>query len=68
MEATDRRTKELKVNIPTELHLQLLRVKFLKGQTIATTVEEALRAYFAVSHAEVLEAQPKTNGTGDALH
>jgi hypothetical protein len=39
--------KELKVNIPTELHLQLLRVKFLKGQTIAATVEQALRAYFA---------------------
>lgn len=47
MESEDRRMKELKVNIPTELHLQLLRVKFLRGQTIAATVEEALRAYFA---------------------
>jgi hypothetical protein len=47
--------KELKVNIPTELHLQLLRVKFLKGQTIASTVEQALRAYFA--DGEGLEAR-----------
>jgi len=39
--------KELKVTIPTELHLQLLRMKFLKGQPIGVTVEVALRAYFA---------------------
>jgi hypothetical protein len=65
VEVADRRTKELKVNIPTELHLQLLRVKFLKGQTIAATVEEALRAYFSDHEAPSLEAP--TNGQGDVL-
>ena len=47
------RLKELKVVIPVELHLQLLRRKLLHGETIASTVEEALRQYFTE-----LDAQP----------
>lgn len=39
--------KPLKVDLPSELYLQLIRTKLLEGQTIATTVEEALRRYFA---------------------
>lgn len=46
MASDERRLKELKVNIPTELHLLLMRRKILHGQTIASSVEEALRAYF----------------------
>lgn len=53
MESDDHRLKELKVIIPMELHLQLLRRKLLQGQTIASSVEEALRLYF-----KELEAQP----------
>lgn len=45
-ESTDR-VKELKVVIPVELHLMLLRRKLLHGHTIASSVEEALRNYFA---------------------
>lgn len=47
MENDDSRMKELKVIIPVELHLLLMRRKLLQGQTIASSVEEALRAYFA---------------------
>lgn len=47
MEQEDHRLKELKVVIPTDLHLLLVRRKLLHGHTIAATVEEALRRYFA---------------------
>jgi hypothetical protein len=47
MEGTEEdRLKELKVTIPAELHLELVRRKLLKGQTIAATVQDALREYF----------------------
>lgn len=53
MQPDEARLKELKVTIPAELHLLLLRRKILHGDTIASTVESALRAYF-----EALETQP----------
>ena len=55
MEDLPPRVKELKVNIPVELHLQLLRMKFLRGQTIACSVEEALRDYFATRSEDIGE-------------
>lgn len=52
----DPRLKELKVIIPMELHLQLLRRKLLHGQTIASSVEEALRRYFTELEAKAPQA------------
>ena len=46
LESDELRLKELKVVIPTDLHLALVRRKLLHGQTIASSVEEALRRYF----------------------
>lgn len=38
--------KEVKVKIFEEQHVKLHTVKILKGQTISTTMEEALERYF----------------------
>jgi hypothetical protein len=38
--------KELKVQVPMGLYLQMLRCKILEGQTISATLEQALRRYF----------------------
>ena len=38
--------KEIKVKIPLEFHIKLHTLKVLKGQSISTTVEEALTRYF----------------------
>lgn len=40
------RLKELKVTVPMELYLKVLRLKLVTGQTIAATLEAALRAHF----------------------
>jgi hypothetical protein len=46
--------RELKVRIPTELYLQLLRLKFLRNQPIGETMTEALGAYFQAADPEML--------------
>lgn len=59
MQLSDHRLKELKVTIPTDLHLQLLRRKILYGETITESVEAALRAYFLAMEARAhREAEP----------
>jgi hypothetical protein len=44
--ATTTEGKQLKVVLPTDLHLKLVKHKDVYGQGIAATVEEALRRYF----------------------
>jgi hypothetical protein len=39
--------KEVKVNIPVELHVMLRSVKVVQGKLIEDQVTEALEAYFA---------------------
>jgi hypothetical protein len=56
LQATEQRLKELKVTIPADLHLQLLRRKILYGETITATVEAALRAYFLAMETHPVDA------------
>ena len=43
--------KELKVRLPLPLHVKLHTVKVMEGQSIQTTVREALDAYFRAREA-----------------
>jgi hypothetical protein len=38
--------REIKVTIPAELHLHLVRAKFLKGRPMGESVRAALHRYF----------------------
>lgn len=59
--------KVLTVAIPVELHLQLVQLKYAHGQPIASTVEEALRAYFAVLESRgVASAHAEAQASGQA--
>jgi post-segregation antitoxin (ccd killing protein) len=55
--ADETRLKELKVTVPMDLYLKVLRLKLVTGQTIAATMEAALRAHFeAIERGEEIPA------------
>jgi hypothetical protein len=62
--------KELKVNLPMDVYLQLVRLKILHGQPIGWTFEEALRRYFEAAPPVVLldlSPLPEPKAASDGL-
>jgi hypothetical protein len=45
-ETTNELTKDLKVRIPVEYHIQLRTLKILKGKNMSDALSEALDLYF----------------------